>query len=295
MLSEQLDDETIAQCELRFDVIVNPIGDPDTCPRSQSLAEDFAARTRLPVINRPEHVAPMTRDWLARNFLGIADLIVPPARRIKAARVQPEELAAAIDESGLRYPLLLRPAGSHTGRGLVKVERSDALQEALKTLIGRDVYATEFVDFRSRDGFYRKYRCFRIGHRIIQHHVSIGTHWLVNAAAREATNKVHDWAKNEEIRWIRDGRIYDGNHRPAALDFFIDAVKDSAGIDFFGVDFSILPDGRVIIFEANPCMRSYDVDWDRDYPQVREALSAMQAAFAKLIEAKTGRGGPFPP
>ena len=41
---------------------------------------------------------------------------------------------------------------------------------------------------------------------------------------------------------------------PPEIGRTLDAVRDRMGLDFFGVDFGIAPDGRVLLFEANATM-----------------------------------------
>src|SRR5438270_862921 len=59
----------------------------------------------------------------------------------------------------VRPPLIVREAGSHAGKGLTLIADSDATDELERFAFdGRDLYVTAYVDFRSSDGLYRKYR-----------------------------------------------------------------------------------------------------------------------------------------
>ena len=58
----------------------------------------------------------------------------------------------------LRFPLLLRAPGFHTGQHFVKVEQREDVVRALAELPGDEVLAIEYLEARGGDGRARKYR-----------------------------------------------------------------------------------------------------------------------------------------
>lgn len=56
-------------------------------------------------------------------------------------------------------------------------------------------------------------------------------------------------------------------------------------LDFFGLDFGIMPSGEVLLFEANATM-SFFPSWRVEDPQFEYLLGCVppaQAAFSKLV------------
>jgi len=56
------------------------------------------------------------------------------------------------------YPFIIRPIGSHAGHDLMKIDTENALREYLEKVDSEKFYVSKFVDYRSSDGLFRKYR-----------------------------------------------------------------------------------------------------------------------------------------
>jgi glutathione synthase/RimK-type ligase-like ATP-grasp enzyme len=60
-------------------------------------------------------------------------------------------------------------------------------------------------------------------------------------------------------------------------------------LDYAGLDFSLLPDGRVLVFEANATMLVHPEAEDGEFayknPAVRRIVEAFQAKLAEAAEA----------
>ena len=73
----------------------------------------------------------------------------------------------------------------------------------------------------------------------------------------------------------------------------LSALQERLPLDYFGVDFTRLPDGRLMVFEANPVMRIPYVD-TVEFAFRKPYIIALQAALSDLLAARigeTGRGG----
>jgi hypothetical protein len=57
-------------------------------------------------------------------------------------------------------------------------------------------------------------------------------------------------------------------------------------LDFFGIDFDVLPDGRILYFETNAAM-NFGLREKEDLPEV---ISAAKNAFRRLFEKSASRG-----
>ena len=221
-----------------YDVVFNAVADADDALADRIAA--FAAGTRAAILNPPERTARTARAAAATLFADVPGLIVPPTRRIEAASD-----SAGLDADG---EWLLRPVGSHGGEGLARL----TLAQAARRWDGRPHYLTAYRDFRSTDGLYRKYRMFFVDRVAFPYHLAIHEDWLVHYQT-SLTPRRADLIE-EERRYLEDPR--------AALgDVAYEAIRQVGlrlDLDFAGIDFSVLPDGRALLFEANATMCVHD-------------------------------------
>ncbi|MEM8689489.1 MAG: hypothetical protein AAGF81_19335 [Pseudomonadota bacterium] len=258
-----------------FDVLFNAVSDPDVFGQELSAL----AETTEILINHPARCLQNTRDWLARAFADEADFVVPKTCRI-AARSRRADVVAELD---LRFPLLLRPVGSQTGEGLEKFETARDFTKAEYIL--DESYLTEFHEFRSDDAWYRKYRCWWIGGKVVPNHLFVHAHWKVHSAAsRLGTMAERPSLQEEEQAFLSDH----SSDQRKQIDRMMHALAEANGLDYFGVDFSFLPTGQIVVFEANATMRSHYPEFAESFPYLSKPASAHIAAFQDLIEAKAG-------
>ena len=141
------------------------------------------------------------------------------------------------------------------------------------------IYLTQFVDFRSADGYYRKYRAYWVGDQVIRNHLFVHTDWNVHGDSRLSTMVDKTWATEEEIRFL-------ANRDALNLEDAVQQIAASIGLDYFGVDFTFLPDGRMMIFEANANMRSFYPEWAEQFPYLRAATTNLSEAFQLMLQRK---------
>lgn len=226
------------------------------------------------VVNRPEAVVRSTRDQVARLLSGIDGLRVP--RAVGLRKLKPDMALRSIEGAGVRYPVILRETGTHTGRIVGCFDGPAGLGAAL----GRGEYiATEFVDFRSADGVYRKYRVFFIGSHILFRHMLASDEWNVHAKDRRRYMLPRPELLEEEKA------LFDHVENPfgAAVMDVLKAVRGRMALDYFGMDFGIAPDGQVVLFEANATMNFFPFLPDPEFAYVQACLAPAQAAFRELV------------
>ena len=227
------------------------------------------------VVNRPEAVLRSTRDQVARLLTGIAGLHVPRAIRFKASK--PDIAMRAIGKAGLCYPVILREAGTHTGKIVGCFDTAGDLRAALES--GGDHIATEFVDFRSNDGIYRKYRAFFIGQRIILRHMVASDHWNVHAKDKRRFMADRPGLIGEERALFEEPE----QAFSPQVSQVLKAVRARMALDFFGMDFGIAADGRVVLFEANATMNFFPFLPDPEFAYVQRCGPPAEAAFRDLL------------
>ncbi len=256
--------------------ILNLITDPDQNPKTLENLKKLLRDYRGPVLNRPEAVMRSTRDQVSRLLDGLDGVIAPKTIRVRNPK--PDLVAGAIERAGMNFPLIVRLAGTHTGVILGLFERMDELRAAVATT-DEHVIVTEFVDFRSGDGFYRKYRAFFIGEHIIFRHMLVSDQWNVHAADRMRFMVHHPELLAEEAALFSkpEGDL------PGTAGKTLEAVRDRMPLDYFGMDFGIRPGGHAVLFEANATMNFFPFLSDPRFDHVRACLKPARAAFHEML------------
>ena len=137
-----------------------------------------------------------------------------------------------------RFPAILRPAGAHTGMG---TRLCGSLAEVAAAMVGgKDHYLTEFVDFRSLDGVYRKFRFFAIGSALLLRHMLSSEGWMIHAKARQGLALGSPDFQAEEQGYFTDGIE---RHYPEAWRG-LQRIRARIGLDYFGIDCHLARDGR---------------------------------------------------
>jgi len=144
-------------------------------------------------------------------------------------------------------------------------------------------YVTKFVDYRSEDGFYRKYRMIFVNRQPYPYHLAIGPVWLVHYW----TSGMADDAarREEERRFLADPKTAIGARAMTALS----RIGAKLDLDYAGIDFSVLPDGRLLVFEANATMLvhpEHEPKFAYKNPAVEGILNAFHAMLVRHSRAR---------
>lgn len=259
------------------DIVFNAVGDPDAAPEAHALACRFAQTCKCPVVNLPDRVGNTSRDEVTKLLAACETAIIPRARKIERSSG-----ALAQNDPDLRFPLIARPAGRHGGEGAVLIDQPE--QFASLAPDAPVIYATEFVDYRSLDGWYRKYRVIFIDRKPYPYHLAIGAHWLLH----HWTSGMEDDAQRraEEQTYLSEPERVLGDKAWAALL----AIGARLDLDYAGIDFSVMQDGRLVLFEANPTMLVHPED-DPLFSYKNAAVDNIIDAFDRMIGRTIGRSG----
>jgi hypothetical protein len=251
-------------------LIVNVIGDPDLCVTALANAERIVAGSAASVINPPAMVRATGRESNARRLAQIPGVITPRITTLSQA-------------SQLRFPLLLRAPGYHTGQHFLRVVAPGDLAEAAASLPSPDPLAIEYLDARGRDGMARKYRVMFIGGALFPLHLAISDDWKVHYFTAAMANNADFRA--EERRFLDDMPAVLGDRAMTALS----RIQAMLGLDYAGIDFALTDDGSVLLFEANATMVINPPDpspmWDYRRRALTDALFAAQRLLARCGRA----------
>ncbi|HXQ09759.1 MAG TPA: tetratricopeptide repeat protein [Caulobacteraceae bacterium] len=263
-----------------YDVVFNAIGDVDLAGPTSAPMRRFLGRCERSVLNPPAKIARTRRDRIAQLLAGLPNVAVPKARRLSEQVIRRHGLAGAVARAGLRAPLLLRPVGAHGGRGLTRIETIDELGGSPPA---GDLYATAYHDYRSPDGFYRKYRVIYVDRQAFPYHLAISPEWLVHYES--AGMDADAWRRAEEERFLYAPAEAIG---PAAMTA-IEAIGQRLDLDYAGIDFAVLEDGRLLVFEANATMLAHADEPDGPFAYKGPAVAEIVTDFGHMLAAAAAK------
>ena len=260
-----------------FDVVFNSIADPDRGAVYLREAAAFVGRHDRPVLNPPERIAITRRDRLAECLSDIPGLLLPQTRRLGR-----DDLARLATSDAPGPAQVVRPVGSHGGEGLRRIERPGELAGYLGEIPFSAHYLTDYCDFRSPDGWFRKYRFVFVDRDVYPYHLAISREWKVHYW-RVDMNEA-PWMKREEEAFLADYRsIF-----PGELGEAIRTVARRLDLDYAGMDCGLMPDGRLVLFEANANMLVHLYESRESYPYKHAYVPRIFEAAARMIEHRRG-------
>jgi tetratricopeptide (TPR) repeat protein len=267
------------------DLVVNAVGDADLAGHALAAAAALIARSRAPVLNRPEAVLATGRAEVAARLS-----VIPGVRTARTATVSRDALAApdaqaTLARLGLQFPLLLRSPGFHGGDHFLKLDSPDDLADALQELPGRELLAIEYLDAFRADGKARKYRVMMVDGRLYPLHCAVSHHWKIHYFSAEMAEFPEHRAEDAAFLANMAGVL-----GPSAMQA-LKAIQTALGLDYGGIDFSIDRDGVLLVFEANATMvilpPGTDRRWDYRRPAVNRVCRAVHTMLARRAPAKS--------
>ena len=288
VLVDQMDDLT-----KQYDVVYNDVANAEVNIEKgySRVVRELLDRTGLPVINAPEAIDQTARDRNYRRLHGLDHLIYP-----RTVTVTPQEgkLDAAVEQvmAEFTFPVLVRRTSFHRSGWMIKADDVEGLRAALGQFAGNPCYVIQYHESRHPMGMFLKYRVIFIGGRFFPGRMNISGNWMVGPTSRRAGDRKLTEGNSEfqeaEERWLADPAGVIGQASIDAL-HKADAI---IGLDNYGMDIGIAGDGRVILFEANPCMNFLSIQRHvPKYPYLGPTASAINDAMADMIVARAGKAG----
>jgi tetratricopeptide (TPR) repeat protein len=257
-----------------YDIAFNAIGDEDLAGPTAASVRRFEAVRRTRLLNPADRIARTRRDLTGELFAGVDGLATPKTVRLEAGEIARDGVREAARRARLGEAFLVRPIGSHGGKGLQLI--GAGAPEAPLATAGA-YYLTQFVDFRSADGLYRKYRMIFVDGRPLPYHLAIAETWMVHY--EHARMDRHPARLAEEMRFLEDPAAALGETAMRA----IEGVGAAMGLDYAGVDFTLTPDGRALLFEANATMLVHPETADGPLAHKNPAIERIYAAFREML------------
>jgi glutathione synthase/RimK-type ligase-like ATP-grasp enzyme len=162
---------------------------------------------------------------------------------------------------GAQFPIIARPVDSHAGRGLIKAESAADLLSYLAENPAREFFISQFIDYRSTDGLFRKYRVVLMRGPPFLCHMGISEHWMVHYPYPEM---IAHPERREEEKDAMEGfdAGFARRHRQA-----LTALAKEIDLEYFGLDCAESPDGDLVIFEVASAMLVHAMDNPEIFPR----------------------------
>ena len=232
-------------------LIFNQISDPDSHQGALARCKTLCDQVPSPVINRPEGILRTTRDSVSEMLQGIPGVIMPPTIRFQPR--SPEDVFTEASARGLGFPFILRIAGVHGGKSSMLVSgEQDLAQLHAYPFDGSWFYMTEFVDYKSSDGLYRKIRIAVVDGKPLFRHMLVDNQWMIHVSSL-------DYMDKNPALYTETDAVFENFETELApkIQTMIDAINTRLRLEYFGIDCNINAAGEMLIFEANANMNIF--------------------------------------
>jgi len=236
-----------------------------------------------PAVNRPERLGGLRRSALPRTLGGVAGCAVPQTQRVDR-----NVLRARLSGAGepVVFPVLVRPVDTHRGDWQERIATAAELDGYLARVPGGAFNVSRFIDYKSSDGYSRKYRVIVVDGEPFPYHLAISGDWKVHY--HSSLMEHHAWMRDEEKRFFEDPQSVF-----PAWDAVFRAIARAVGLDYFGIDCALGPDGSVLVFECGSGMLVHCQDDPAPFAYKYEHVPRIFAALDALLERKAA-GVPGP-
>lgn len=264
----------------QHDIAFVAIPDSDETYTALKQMEIHAQHWPRPILNRPEDIQTLDRDRLCLLLDGVSNLAIP--QTVRADRAYLTDVSAGIapiDEilPECDFPIVIRPVGSQAGRGLARLDSRNDIPAYLTDRAEDEFFVSAYVDYKSEDGQFRKYRIIFIDGQPYACHMAIGDEWklwYLNADMENSSAK-----RQEEADFMQNFDASFATRHGEALREIAARVK----LDYFGIDCAETNDGRLLIFESDVAMIVHNMDSSDTFPYKKTQMNKVFQAFRNML------------
>jgi hypothetical protein len=269
------------------DVAIVIASDSEECVEALRKIDLVASRWPRPLLNPPRLVRNLDRDKLHRLLRGIEGLDIPATTcvtRAQMAEIARSNTGVSEVATGSKFPIIVRPRGTHAGVGLARVSDGGMVERYLAERPEQEFFVARFVDYASADGLFRKYRIVFVDGRAYACHMAIADRWdiwYLNAGMAHSADK-----RLEEESFMCD---FDGDfasRHQAALAKIVERV----GLDYFTIDCAENKNGELLIFEADNTAVVHNMDSPELFPYKPPQMRKIFDAFAEMLYRRAQLG-----
>ena len=232
-----------------------------------------------PFLNEPSRIAQLSRNRVSQCLASAKGVAVSDA--IRVSRSQLSELANPNDSSGCHFPMIARPLDSHAGHGLSKLDGSNQLERYLAEHKALEFFIAPFIDYRSDDGMYRKYRIAIIDGRPFAAHMAISRHWMVHYLNADMLN--NEVNRQTEAEFMRSfDQAFGLKHKIA-----LKAIDQKIGLNYYSIDCAETRDGKLLVFELDSGAVVHAMDPVDLFPYKPPQMQKVFEAFQNMLRRKS--------
>jgi hypothetical protein len=252
--------------------------EPATLHRLRPLYESWPR----PVLNDPASASRLSRDGVASGLAPIAGLCSPPALRMLRADILAHLAGTSTVSLLAQMPVIIRPVGSHAGNDLEKINNPADLASYLENSGASEFFVTRFVDYRSADGLFRKFRVAFIDGAPFLCHMATSDHWMVHYLNAGMTDSA--FRRAEEARAMAEFDTgFAARHANALA-----ALNDWMALDYFQIDCAETQDGQLLVFEVDVAAVVHLMDPPDLFPYKPAQMDRVFAAFDAMLRRRAG-------
>ncbi|MGD0722432.1 MAG: hypothetical protein ABR970_15450 [Roseiarcus sp.] len=247
------------------------------------LLADRAKSWPRPLLNAPDRIARLTRDGACALLTDIPGVHMPSAARIDRAglgRIAASGPPLESSERDCRFPVIVRPVGSHAGEGLEKLDDRAAIGAYLEARDAAEFYISPFVDYRGADGLFRKYRVAVIDGQAYACHLAISSHWMIHYLNADMIDNPQNRAEEAQFMGAFD-QEFGARHRAG-----LSEIARRIGLDYFLIDCAETPAGDLLIFEVGNAMIVHAMDPESVFPYKAAPMKKLFGAFQAMLRGR---------
>jgi hypothetical protein len=269
------------------DVAIVIASDSEECREALRKIDRAMPRWPRPLLNPPHLVRNLDRDKLYGLLCGIAGLDIPATAGMTRAQLlglAQSNVGLADFAAELRFPMIVRPRGSHAGVGLAKIDDGAMIARYLADRPEQEFFVSRFVDYAGDDNLFRKYRIVFVDGRPYACHMAIADRWdiwYLNAGMAFSESK-----RREEERFMRSFDSGFARRHQGALA----ALADRIGLDYFTIDCAENKNGELLIFEADNTAVVHNMDSRELFPYKVPQMRKIFEAFAAMLYLRARHG-----
>jgi hypothetical protein len=231
-------------------------------------------------INLPDRIGRSSRDGTCKLLTSAPGMVMPVTRRVDRDTLHKIGLGQVALVSAIAdtdFPLIVRPVDAHKGIGLNKIETPADIIDYLAVQPGADFYISRYIDYRSADGLFRKYRIVFIDGKAFVCHMAISENWMVHYMSAGMTES--EVKKNEEAQFMQ---TFDDEFALRHQQAF-NTIQQKMGLEYVGIDCGETAAGELLIFEVDSSMTIHAMDPIATFPYKHIQLGKVFNAFRDLL------------
>jgi len=261
---------------------------PDSDETRATLAEidKLLPHWPRPVLNLPKKIAELDRDHFHELLNTIAAIAIPMTARLSREYLieigaYAKDLQDVLDDGV--FPLIVRPVGSHAGRGLDKLETEADIERYLADRPEAEFFISRYIDYRSGDGLFRKYRVVFIDGRPFACHMAISDQWKIWYLNTDMAQNAAKRAE-EEAFMVQFDDGFAARHRAALAE-----IAQRVGLEYFAIDCAETASGELLVFEGDNSAIVHNMDPPDIFPYKAPQMRKLFDAFVAMLYRHAGR------